>query len=101
MTLNHHSISRNGYSRDDYSEVVEKRRKEILDYAEQFIRANGFAPPKNRILDVFSGITIATLDGDLRELANAGLIVPDYGPGRVANCQWTLPKFAAACRAVE
>jgi SOS-response transcriptional repressor LexA len=76
--------------------VGEHRRAEILAFAERHIREHGYVPTHKKICEQLF-IDKSTLCYHMNILRKSGAII---GPGNGAH-SWTLPKFAAACRAVE
>ncbi len=78
------------------SSVGEDRRAQIVAFAERYIREHGYAPSHKTIRDALF-ISKGNLFFHMRKLREDGRII---GPGDGAHA-WTLPKFAAACKAVE
>lgn len=63
-------------------ETLTKRQKQILDYIEQFIDQNGYAPSYREIGEFFGLSSVSTIAEHIDSLANKGFLQKDANEAR-------------------
>jgi len=71
--------------------VIYKKQKQILEFIQQFIQANGFAPTLRQIADAIGVSSLATVHEHLKTLESKGLI--NRGSGRVRAIELANPNI--------